>query len=325
MHHFLFEFITGGGLSDQELPESLLNEGELMLQTLTKELSEINDTQISLTRDGRLALYEKEFEQYSVTEKPDKKLPELLKKADVCWLIAPESDASLEKYAKIFIDNGKLFIGSSSAAIKITSSKFLTNKILSENNIKVVETEWISDSIPKSNTGLVIKPDDGVGAEDTYLFDSKAKVEEFMSNREFSHYVVQPYINGKHMSMSLLVYNNDVRLLACNQQYVSIKENKIRLEKIGVNECLSFKNDMLVLAKNIISSIKGFSGYIGIDLIEKDNELYVLEINPRFTTAYAGISESIGKNVTSLILNTFIDKKLPDIELESAIPVIINI
>jgi predicted ATP-grasp superfamily ATP-dependent carboligase len=51
----------------------------------------------------------------------------------------------------------------------------------------------------------------------------------------------------------------------------------------------------------------------------------VLEINPRFTTAYAGISRSIACNVTSKILNTFLNEKLPDIELDSAIPVRINI
>ena len=42
MRHFIFEFITGGGLTGQDLPESLLIEAELMLQSLISELRELN-------------------------------------------------------------------------------------------------------------------------------------------------------------------------------------------------------------------------------------------------------------------------------------------
>ncbi len=82
---------------------------------------------------------------------------------------------------------------------------------------------------------------------------------------------------------------------------------------------------MLKLANKIISTISGFAGYIGVDLIEVKNELFVLEINPRFTTAYAGISESINCNVTAKILDAFQNNKLPDIEIDSAVPVRINV
>ena len=127
------------------------------------------------------------------------------------------------------------------------------------------------------------------------------------------------------MSMSLLVFDDDVRLLACNEQYVVIEDEVVSLSAIGVNECLFLREEMMALASKIVSKIKGFAGYIGVDLIAFDNELFVLEINPRFTTAYAGLSESLGFNITQKILDTFLIKKLPDIALASAVPIRINI
>ncbi len=325
MRHFLFEFITGGGLSEQPLSKNLIGEGEVMIQTLLKELRELDDTEISLTRDSRLDLFDNNIRQYVVKEQIEKRLPEFIKESDVCWLIAPETDSCLEDYAKSFIKHGKLFIGSSPDAIKIASSKYLTNKLLSQAGINVVETRWCNEEFSESKNGWVIKPDDGVGGEDASLIKEKKDLSDLLKKAALKKMLVQPFLQGKHLSMSLLVYNDDVRLLACNKQYVDIDKGSIKLKGIGVNECLSYKDEMLYLAKKIVSTISGFAGYIGVDLIAVDDELVVLEINPRFTTAYAGISRSISANVTSMILNTFLNKKLPDIQLNSAIPIRINI
>lgn len=325
MHHFLFEFITGGGLSGQPLSETLIGEGEIMVQTLLSELNEEGYTDISLTRDSRLSLIENKSEQYVVDEKIEEKLPGFIKVSDVSWLIAPETDNYLSEYAELFIKYGKLFIGSSPDAIKIATSKLVTNKKLLAAGINVVETRLLSEEVPKSESGWVVKPDDGVGGEGAFVINDESKIYKLLKEEGSDNLIIQPYIEGKHMSMSLLVFNGEVRLLACNKQYMDIKNNTFKLKAIGVNECLSFKVEMLALAKNIISVISGFAGYIGIDLIAKDGELYVLEINPRFTTAYAGISESIGCNVTTKILDAFLSKKLPDIELTTAKPVKIKV
>ncbi len=325
MRHFLFEFITGGGLSDQTLPEILVREGEIMVQTLLNELSELDGSNISLSRDSRLSFYENNTKQYVVEDSIDEKLAEFINDSDVSWLIAPETNNCLIKYAELFIKHGKIFIGSSPEAIRTTTSKYLTNKILAEAGVNVVETRLISEEFPDSKTGWVVKPDDGVGGEEVRLVNDINSLSELVQEEETKNLIVQPYIEGKHMSMSLLVFNGEVQLLACNEQHVDVKNSSIKLKAIGVNECLSFKDDMLKLARKIVSIISGLAGYIGVDLIGVENELYVLEINPRFTTAYAGISKSINCNVTAKILDAFLNKKMPNIELGSAKPVRINV
>jgi predicted ATP-grasp superfamily ATP-dependent carboligase len=43
-------------------------------------------------------------------------------------------------------------------------------------------------------------------------------------------------------------------------------------------------------------------GYTGIDLIKQDEQLLVVEINPRLTSSYIGISDALGINVAELVL-----------------------
>jgi predicted ATP-grasp superfamily ATP-dependent carboligase len=324
MRHFIFEFITGGGRVGQDLPESLLTEGELMLQSLVSDLRKL-DIELFVSRDSRLEKMDKSIKQYTVIESIDKELPTYIKNMDVCWLIAPETEQCLQRYAEMFSKNKSVFIGSTFEAIKISSSKYLTNKTLSEKNISVVETGKLDQIIPESNIGWIVKPDDGAGAEGARLIPDKEKLKSFITSQCNSNFIIQPYTSGNHMSMSLLVCNGNVRLLGCNKQYVDISEDSIKLEKIGVNECLSYKDEMLSLAKEIVATVPGLAGYIGVDLIEQDGKLFVLEINPRLTTAYVGLSESLGCNVAAKILNAFYSKKLPDINLDSAKPVIVNV
>ncbi len=325
MRHFLFEFITGGGLSGQALPETLVREGEIMMQTLLNELIEAGYSDISLTRDKRLGSCEAKAKQYIVQESLEEELHNYINESDIAWLIAPETDDCLAKLAEEFIRNGKIFIGSSPRAIRIAASKLLTSRLLSEANINIVDTRTLGDDIPVSQTGWVIKPDDGVGGEACYFINDKNRLTEIAAEYKYNNFVVQPFIHGRHMSMSLLVYDDDVRLLSCNEQYVVFKDDVVSLSAIGVNECLFLKDKMMALATSIVSNISGFAGYIGVDMIEVDNELILLEINPRFTTAYAGLSKSLGCNMTKIILDTFLEKELPDIDLTAAVPIRINI
>jgi predicted ATP-grasp superfamily ATP-dependent carboligase len=326
MHHFIFEFITGGGLSQQDLSQTLIKEGEMMVRTLLKELSEAGQTDVSLCRDHRLELIDNIAQQHVISSQvAEAFLPELVSQADVAWLIAPETNNCLLSLANLFIEQDNLFIGSSPDAIEISASKLTTNKVLVASHINTIETRALNDIVPGSSTGWIIKPDDGVGGEDCYFIDDVNKLSEKKISYKSSNMIVQPYIKGESMSMSLLVYGSDFRLLACNKQYIEIKDTVVCLTAIGVNECLQFKEQMMILAKKIIDTISGFAGYIGIDVIESNNELLVLDINPRFTTAYAGISESLGLNITAEILNTFLNKKLPNIELTDAVPIKVNI
>ena len=325
MHHFLFEFITGGGLSGQLLPESLAHEGELMLEALLLDLIRAGHTNISLTRDAGLKPLDNCVTQHIVDADIKGRLSKIVKKGDVVWLIAPETDDCLASYADFFINQGCLLIASSVDSIRLTSSKMLTFQHLKEANIETIETCYLYDPIPASDHGWIIKPDDGAGAENCYFFYDIDELNEFISGNNKNNYLIQPFIPGKHMSMSFIAYQGKARLLACNQQYIEIENEKLKLIAVGINECLDCLKPLSELADHIAHSIPGLAGYVGVDLIMHDKRFSIVEINPRFTTAYVGLSTSLGINVADTIFNVFQSKYLPEIDISSASPMRIDV
>jgi len=321
MKHFLFEFITGGGLIGQTLPDSLVREAKSMAQTLIKELIACGHYKITITRDSRVDLFGHDITEHTINTPFKKILPELVRKSDICWLIAPETENCLYNLTDLFMQNASIFIGSNLNAVQITSSKLVTSNILENANISTPETKLLKDVIPDSKSGWIIKPDDGVGAQNCIYLSDMLALRENMTIKENDNYIIQPFIEGEHMSMSLFVYNKNIQLLSCNKQEITLKNNLISLTGIGVNEFLSYKDQMRELAESIVSAIPGFSGYIGIDLIRSNNKFFVIDINPRFTTSYAGISASLGINITEKILNTFLRQEIQDINLKKAIPI----
>jgi predicted ATP-grasp superfamily ATP-dependent carboligase len=321
MKHFLFEFITGGGLIGQTLPDSLVREARTMVQTLIKELIACGHYKITITRDSRSELFDYDVTQHTINTPFKKILPKLVRKSDVCWLIAPETENCLYNLTDLFMKNASIFIGSDLNAVHTTASKLITSNILENANICTPETKLLKDVIPDSKSGWIIKPDDGVGAQNCIYVSDRLALREDMTIKENNNYIIQPFIEGEHMSMSLFVYNKNIQLLSCNKQEITLKNNLISLTGIGVNEFLLYKDQMKELAESIVSTIPGFSGYIGIDLIRSNNKFFVIDINPRFTTSYAGISASLGINITEKILNTFLSQEIQDINLKKAIPI----
>ena len=47
-------------------------------------------------------------------------------------------------------------------------------------------------------------------------------------------------------------------------------------------------------------AIPGLRGYVGVDLMLTDSEAFVIEINPRLTTAYLGVRAALDQNVAAL-------------------------
>ena len=321
MKHFLFEFITGGGLIGQTLPDSLVREARMMVQTLIKELIACGHYKITITRDSRVDSFGRDVTEHTINTPFKKILPEFVRKYDICWLIAPETENCLYNLTDLFIQNASIFIGSDLNAVYTTASKLITCNILENANIFTPKTKLLKDVIPDSKSGWIIKPDDGVGAQDCIYVSDRRSLLKDMTIKENDNYIIQPFIEGEHMSMSLFVYNKNIQLLSCNKEEITLKNNLISLTGIGVNEFLSYKDQMRELAESIVSVIPGFSGYIGIDLIRSNNKLFVIDINPRFTTSYAGISASLGINITEKILNTFLRQEIQDINLEKAIPI----
>jgi tyramine---L-glutamate ligase len=313
MKLLVFEYITGGGCCSENVPEHLINEGLLMLTALLRDLAELDGVQITVMLDARIlpsvSFDLTRFDTVPVYAAPDwvEVMEILLPNCDAVWPVAPEMNNTLLNVTRRINAHGKILLSSSEQAVALTANKFNTWEILVAHGIKAVLTEhYSSDRL--ANTGrFVIKPIDGMGCEATYLIDN-GMLSVALDDSE--RYIIQPYIEGRSISFSCLFDGGNARLICVNTQVIKIDCGEFKLVK-----CLVNSDVQTTVHQNLVDRIAmafpELWGYVGIDLIEQGSELYVLEINPRLTTSYAGIYAALGLNIAGAVIQ--MNEKIPEL------------
>ena len=125
-----------------------------------------------------------------------------------------------------------------------------------------------------------------------------------------SRVIVQEFIEGTDVSVSIISDGTTAIPISLNEQYVELKNDKGTYlgGKLPIES--KYKDEAFEIAKKAVEAIDGLKGFVGVDLIinadEKDvYSVYLLEINSRFTTPYVGLKEianfNIGKTIVDLI------------------------
>jgi predicted ATP-grasp superfamily ATP-dependent carboligase len=229
------------------------------------------------------------------------------------WPIAPETGGALERLTRLVEASGRRLLGSESRAVELTASKRRTCETLTAHGVAVVPTVAL-DAIangppPASEHGWVIKPDTGAGAADTFLVRSERAAQK-MGTVPISH-VVQPYIPGDAVSLSLLCRDGAAALLACNAQDVRVEGNRLRYHGGIVGARENRRALYAPIAARIAAAIPTLTGYVGVDLVDGDDGPLVLEINARLTTSYVGLRAALGVNPAALVLDVCTGAALP--------------
>ena len=322
MKILVFEYITGGGFNKQELPASLASEGRLMLQALLDNLRALSvpvkDISVLVMLDSRINGSINTAGADTVIIKPEQNSHEefarLALHCDAVWPIAPEFDGILQTLCQTVELSGKRLLTSPASAVALTGNKFNTYQHLKRHHIATVSTRmftaeiWdktqeLADLISTSRAGKIeqwlVKPVDGVGCKDSYILTDRHDFERMRSRND--QYIIQPHIQGKKTSLSCLFKQGIGWQLCANLQQFDVIKQQYHLSKIIVNHHsdLSIYQD---LVDNIARALPELWGYAGIDLIETPEQLLVLEINPRLTTSFVGISAALGINVAENIL-----------------------
>lgn len=296
----IFEYITGGGLAGQQLPVALIVEAELMLQALVTDLVGLPELEITVLRDARLQALDA-VKNLLVENLEDKNLlwHEALMKTDAAWVIAPETDGVLAGLCREVEAAGVCSLNCSAEAIALTTSKSKTAKWLMEHDIPVVENQMTE--LPPAR--WVVKPDDGVGCEDIHLFPDQRTATNWLETKtDGREWILQPWLEGEQLSISLLCKQGEALILSVNRQHLVTREGGLKLTACEVN-ALEILPEFRQLAEQIVKLIPGLWAYIGIDLVLTSYGPVAVEINPRLTTSYAGLSEALGLNLAAMILS----------------------
>ena len=310
MNIFVCEFITAGGLNRADLPASFAREGMMMRDALMHDLRMLPNIKVLTTHDARLN--PPSLDSVPISAQDDAWLvwQNMLKTCDAAFIIAPETSGHLADLVDLVNRCQVLNLGASLEAIKITSSKYQTSQQLAKAGINVVPTyykEVWSDQHFESRTGWVVKPDGGAGCEGTVFFKNRVDVEPYLTH-QVSTQVIQPYISGIPASLSMLCKNGKAWLLSCNLQKIELADAQFIYRGSVVNGLADSSTRFENIATLVAQAMPGLAGYIGVDVMVSGDNLTVLEINPRLTTSFVGLHQSLGINPSKLILDLFLEE-----------------
>ncbi len=292
MNIFVFEYASAGG----EGAEPFMEEGTLMLSSLLGDLSRLDG--MSVVAILSPALDSKSFNADKVIRcSADvllKTFERELQKADAVWIIAPECDGLLHRLTVMAEGIGVMVIGASSGAVKVCGSKLKTYSAL-KGVVRMPDTKPFDGTVSAFPT--VIKPVDGAGSENLLLVRDESEVPSLLKGC-----LLQDYAEGEHLSAGIIGSAGDTKLLGVCRQLNVFGQGAVKPELIT-----DYQNwDMLEFIVKLISKkVSGLNGYWGIDFVDSDGDIILIEINPRLTTSYRLYAGAAGFNIAELVLNQF--------------------
>lgn len=302
--------------------------GDMLLQALLSDICRLRRVDVTVLRDPSLSSVrfpESAHVLPSRKENAETIIADCLLHADAVWPVVPESAGMLESASRDIIGQNKILIGSLPDAVRITASKYLTSRALEQAGVAAVGTYHMGEPLPEGISAWVVKPDDGAGCTNTHLFADRHAALAWIGERDSAKYVLQPYIHGRHRSLSLVCADNRVLLLSFNEQRIVVSDNQLHFMGSTVNGMDDPFHTFRALAERVLAAIPGLWGYVGIDFIMSNEGPVVLEVNPRITTSHAGLHDSIGYNPAQLIVDLLQKGQCKSIEPKRVKPISVDI
>lgn len=322
----VFEYFTASGEKDK----CIISEAEALIFALLDDLKDFN-----------VDLVINESYEETVKDYPNVN-PILIDQDIISWLeenaeqfsraifISAENNNNLYNITRILEENDvKLYTSSSDACFK-SSDKSETYEALSnivpqprsfrfkidpkgywKRAIENLHEKWQAED-PLTPLKLIIKPLIGVDCEDIVIIE---RIEDLTLDldkifKPGSRIIVQEYIDGTDISVSLISDGKKAIPISLNEQFVELKDDKGTYLGGKIPYESKYKDEAFEIAKKAVEAIDGIKGFVGVDLLINADEqdiysVYLLEINSRFTTPYVGLKKianfNIGKTIIDLI------------------------
>ena len=222
------------------------------------------------------------------------------KKSEVI-IIAPETNNLSSKIYSHVSQNHKV-LGSNISALNIFSSKTKMLMKLRRLNLPIVENYKLNLNYKGK---IIFKPDTSAGSENTFVTNKN-------NYKKKKGYLVQKFYNGKKGSFLMLCKNGKSKVICCNEQLLNLKKEKIQQVGCIMGGLEKYRNEIKILANKISKNFKGLFGVVGVDIVMENKKWLIIEINPRFTSAYSGLNKSYSSLTIKDITDFYVHKKLND-------------
>lgn len=260
-----------------------------MLHAVLQDALELQNFEVAILRDPRLSML-------SVHTLPSWKTA--LAWGDIFLIIAPETGRCLWELQREVLQAGKILWGCGLEAVQCCSYKNLTAARLSAHKIAYIPCYFPQQKLPRNIQQFVIKPNDGAGCGDTFLATRR---QLSTLSQQILNPIIQPYVAGENLSLCVLYGQGQSRVVAVNRQLIRIEDAKFRYHGSEVNAFPELIPKAQRLAAQIGRAIPDLWGWVGIDIILHKQQWLVTEINPRLTTSYVGLRQSLNQNPLQLL------------------------
>ncbi|WP_042268022.1 ATP-grasp domain-containing protein [Paraburkholderia heleia] len=332
---FVFEYLTGGGIDPAHAGagnladlSALIVEGRVMRDALVNDLRVLDGVSVSFA-SSRFETVTSPLAHCTAApgEQMTAFVARVARQHDYAWIIAPECDGLLlHLYDAV---GAARWLGCAKEAIRVASSKSATSACLAAHGIATTPAvepgQCLADAAHGGSEGgrWVVKPDDGAGGLDTFVFDrfAQACAEYEARAAAARNPVLQAWVEGEPLSLSLICEDGRAELVSINRQHIGVSAmdrsdgageaqahaaSVLEFDGVSVNQiALSSEKgrELAALAQRVAQALPGLRGFAGIDVVwHPQRGPVVIEVNPRLTVAYAGLSAALGANLASGLL-----------------------
>lgn len=286
----------------EEANSSILSEGFAMLSSLVRDLIKVGHRVSTVVHRSlpRLAEYLRRSHVFTVEEPRLGRLRRLAEQHDVVYVIAPESGGLLARLLEGF---DGLHICSSPEAVKQVSDKASMYSKLLRINLRVPRTVVYEPGDRLELDGMkppfVVKPKSGAGCEGLTLARSVKRLRKILSKTEET-ILIQELVRGVPSSTSLITDGFTTIPISLNRQFVNISRGMYMGGYTPMRHDLV--DEAFKVSTRAVEAFKGLRGYVGIDLVLSSREVYVIEVNPRLTVSYVGLSRALKPSLANAIV-----------------------
>jgi tyramine---L-glutamate ligase len=226
-------------------------------------------------------------------------------RADAVLLIAPETAGILARLTRAVEESGRLLLGSNSAAVAVAGDKWLTFQALRAHGVTTPPTLRASPPADWPYP-LVVKPRDGCGSEGVRLVAGPGDLPCMLDQ------IVQQYVDGEHVSVSLIAAGGRSVPLSLNRQAIRLEGGLFAYHGGQTAIAHPLQAEAFSMAMRAVAAVPGLAGYVGVDLVLTEREPVVIEINPRLTTPYVGLREGCAISLMGAVIAACRDGRLPE-------------
>lgn len=286
----ILEYVFAGGLRDQALARALALEAHQMVLALVEDsiLEPGLEPVVLVTPE----LADQVPADHRILPEPGEEIARFWRRAiadaDAVLPVAPETGNALEALMRLLGAAGATVLGSRPSAVRIAASKAATAEALQRVGLRVVSTSRAGTSVPAHSGDWLLKPDDGVDCEGIRRLSRAPHPSAIPAGQ-----VLQPLLPGRACSLCLRCDADSVKVLSVNHQQIARSDHGFRY--LGSDVAAEPVTDAhRQIAQLVYAAIPGLYGFVGVDYLDRDGELTVLEVNPRLTTSFADLRRATG-------------------------------